>query len=339
MSKILTIDCGGSKCALTIWQSSCAALAPQELESLTVPTDFATEQGLLPHLQQLCAKYGAEIEAAVLAAAGLASDSEGRVQLTNNPCRLDLAALRKGLPQISRWAVLNDLAAFAHALPSLSANSGAVQTICLGAADGPRLSGVCLAAAAGTGLGVAARLPGGRIVNTEAGHCSFVPESPAQLELWQNLRAFIDRPCNEDLLSGRGLVNILHAYALGQPNLSADLCRNLQPAEVSAIAKGEKAATPELTAACGQTFRLFSEAAGQILSNLALCFLSSGGIYIGGGVIAKIGDLFDREIFRQAFLKFCPFLEQLAQIPIYLIQSENTVSLGAACYAERFLLG
>ena len=30
MSKILTIDCGGSKCALTIWQSSCSAL-PQEL--------------------------------------------------------------------------------------------------------------------------------------------------------------------------------------------------------------------------------------------------------------------------------------------------------------------
>lgn len=338
MSKILTIDCGGSKCALTIWQSSCAE-PPRELAALTVPTDFADEQRLLPHLRQLCAGYGQEIEAAVLAAAGSNSDAEGRVRLTNNPCCLDLAALRAGLPQIPRWAVLNDLAAFAYALPVIARQPDMLQTVCAGAPDHPGLSGTCLAAAAGTGLGVAVRLPGGRVINTEAGHCSFAPETPAQIELWQKMRTFIDRPCNEDLLSGRGLVNILRACALEQPALSAVDCRNLQPAEVTAIARGEQPAAPELAAACRQTFRLFSEAAGQAFSNLALGYLSGGGIYLGGGVIVKIGELFDRDIFRHAFLKFCPFLEQLAQIPIYLVRAENTVSLGAACYAEGFLLG
>ena len=84
MSKILTIDCGGSKTAITIWQSSCAAL-PQPVAELTIPTDFADEQGLLPHLQQLCAEQ--LVEAAVLAVAGPTNSEDGRLGLTNNSCR------------------------------------------------------------------------------------------------------------------------------------------------------------------------------------------------------------------------------------------------------------
>ncbi len=328
MSKTLTIDCGGSKTAITIWQSSCAAL-PQPVAELTIPTDFADEQGLLPHLQQLCAEQ--LVEAAVLAVAGPTNSEDGRLGLTNNSCRLDLVGLRRGLPQVERWAVLNDLEAFAHALPAVEA-LGALEVVNR-AADGPGLNGVCLAVAAGTGLGVAARLPGGRIVSTEAGHCSWAPENQAQVELWQRLRSFIDRPCYEDLLSGRGLVNILRAV------YPASARRMLQPAEVTACALGQSDASPELVAACRQTFQIFSELAGTIFSNLALCYLSSGGVYIGGGVIAKIGALFDPYIFRQAFAKSCPFQAQLQQLPVYLIRQENTPSLGAACYAEKQLLG
>lgn len=330
MSKILTIDCGGSKTAITVWQSSCAAL-PQAVAEATIPTDFADEQGLLPHLQQLCA--GQAVEAVVLAVAGPTNGGgDGRLALTNNSCRLDLAALRRGLPQIERWAVLNDLESFAHALPAAVA-AGALEVVNPGAADGPGLNGMCLAAAAGTGLGVAARLPGGRIVSTEAGHCSWAPEGPAQTELWQRLRSFIERPCYEDLLSGRGLVNILRAV------YPASARRMMQPAEVTACALGRQEAPEELAAACRQTFQIFSEAAGGIFSNLALCYLSSGGVYIGGGVIAKIGALFDHTAFRRGFAKACPFQAQLKQLPVYLIRQENTPSLGAACYAENHLLG
>lgn len=333
MSKILTIDCGGSKCALTIWQSSCSAL-PQELAALTVPTDFADEQGLLPHLQQLC--RGQKIEAAALAVAGVTNE-EGRVQLTNNPCCLDLANLSLGLSQIKHWTMLNDLAAFAHALPALQQMPAeVVEKLNPGVAAEPGLQGVCMAAAIGTGLGVAARMASGRVLSSEAGHCSIAPESEAQIELWQNMRRFIKRPSHEDLLSGRGLLNILRACL---PAEAADITRELQPADVTTIARGEKQAAPELAAACRRTFQLFSEAAGQVLSNLALCYFSSGGIYIGGGVIAKIGELFNRQIFYQAFLKDCPFRRQLEQIPVYLVKGENTVSLGAACFVENYLLG
>lgn len=330
MSKILTIDCGGSKCALTVWESSCSQL-PREVAAQVIPTDFADEQGLLPHLQQLC--QGLQIEAAALAVAG-ATNEEGRVQLTNNPCCLDLANLSLGLSQIKHWTMLNDLAAFAHALPALAAERQAEQ-INPGAPAKEPNSGVCMAAAIGTGLGVAARLGSGRVLSTEAGHCSFAPETPSQMELWQNMRRFISRPCNEDLLSGRGLLNILGAQLEEQ----AEDWQNMQPADVTAIAKGDKPAAPELAAACRKTFQLFSEAAGQSLSNLALCYFSSGGVYIGGGVIAKIGELFDQEIFLRAFLKDCPFRKQLEQMPIYLVRAENTVSLGAACFVENYLLG
>lgn len=330
MSNILTIDCGGSKCAITVWQSSCCAL-PQPLAELTVPTDFADEQGLLLHLQPLCREYLPE--AAVLAVAGPTDSADGRLRLTNNPCWLDLAELRRGLPDIAHWAVLNDLAAFAWALPALKHYPNILQTLNPGAAEGPGLQGVCLAAAAGTGLGVAARLPGGRIVSTEAGHCSYAPETEAQMELWQGLRRFIARPCYEDLLSGRGLVNIVRAVC------PAEAYRPLQPAEVTALAQSSQGDEAELAAACRRSFQLFSEAAGAALSNLALCYLSSGGVYIGGGVIAKIGSLFDGEIFRRAFFKACPFQDKLRQIPVYLIRQENTVSLGAACHAEAMLLG
>ncbi len=332
MTKILTIDCGASKCALTVWQSSCSRPPEAEAE-LTVPTDFADEQGLLPHLRQLC--QGQDIEAAALAVAGVTND-EGRVQLTNNSCCLDLANLSLGLNTIKHWTMLNDLAAFAHALPALhSIPAGMLERLNPPAADEPGLQDVCMAAAVGTGLGVAARLGSGRVLSSEAGHCSFAPESPALLELWQNMRRFIPRPCNEDLLSGRGLVNILRAANPESPQL----WQNKQPADITAIAQGKKAASAEEAAACRQVFRLFSEAAGQALSNLALCYFSSGGVYIGGGVIAKIGELFDREIFYRAFLKACPFQKQLGQMPVYLVKAENTVSLGAACFVENYLLG
>lgn len=336
MSKILTIDCGGTKCAMTIWQSSCAQ-PPQEEEALTVPTDFADESGLLLHLYRLCA--GQNIEAAALAVAG-AVQEDGRVRLTNAPCCLDLAELSLSLGQIKHWTMLNDLAAFAHALPALSAlaktRPAVLQTINAGASDNPGLREVCMAAAVGTGLGVAARLGSGRVLSSEAGHCSLAPEGEAQIELWQKMRSFIARPCYEDLLSGRGLLNILHACAIGTP--AAEAWRDLQPADVSAIALGARPASPELSAACRQTFQLFSEAAGQAFSNLALCYFSRGGVYIGGGVIAKIGGLFDWDIFRQAFFKNCPFRAELAKTPVYLAPAENMVSLGAACFVENYLL-
>lgn len=400
MSYILTIDLGGTKCSLSLWQSSCAAV-PQKISRHTVPTDFADEQGLLAKIQSFLLYISSKQapsqpikpEACTLAMAGQIAPGAEVLALTNNPCQIRPASLREGLN--CPLAVLNDLEALAHALPLLSeapnpqepdkpaqlrqiypqkaANFAHFTTPFLHNSmhNPPLLSAPAIAAAVGTGLGVAARLPGGRVVPTEAGHCAFAPENPDQLRLWQALQEQqpslpsntlnqpepasgpAPYPFNEQILSGIGLCNILYTIFPSAPkpllqnpaliSLCANGCTNLHSICTDSAPYNldyTPACSPaELQAACREAFRLFSSCLGSCLSNLALTFLAGGGIFLGGGVLTKNPSLFDEQAFIEAFLKPGAFRQTLSQIPVWLIQDPDALSLGAALFADHNILG
>lgn len=399
-SYILTIDLGGTKCCLSLWQSSCAAV-PQKVSSHTVPTDFADEQGLLAKIQSFLLYISSKQapsqpvkpEACTLAMAGRIAPGAAELSLTNNPCQIHTGRLREGLN--CPLAVLNDLEALAHALPALSeapnpqepdkpaqlrqiypqkaANFARFTPPFLHNSmhNAPGFSAPAIAAAVGTGLGVAARLPGGRVVPTEAGHCAFAPENPDQLRLWRALREHqsslptnalnqpepasgpFPYPFNEQILSGMGLCNILYTIL---PSAPKPLLQN--PALISLCAQGCTnlhsictASAPynpdynidynseELQTACREAFRLLSSCLGACMSNLALTFLAGGGVYLGGGVLTKNPTLFDEQAFIEAFLKPGAFRQTLSQIPVWLIQDPDALSLGAALFADHNILG
>lgn len=314
MTHILSLDIGGSKTQIALWQCTCAA--PILQKTVTFPTDYADERALIPRLRQFTADAD-DVAAAAIAFAG-AENADGALKLTNNPCTLDITNLRQALPPNCRLTVLNDLAALAYALNWLP---GAALQSLNPQADFSQNHVVKLAAACGTGFGAAALLPGGRCLPTEAGHCRFAPANAEQAALCASIGGHIT---NETLLSGAGLSRIHTALGTAAPPLA--------PAAVNA-----RAAAGDVQAL--QAVRLFSGALGAALGNLALVTLCSGGVYLAGGVCQKLAPLLDAAALVANFVIPGPFAAALAKIPVYLITDPAAVSLGAAVYADRTLLG
>lgn len=314
MTCILTLDIGGSKTQLALWQADCAG--PQMLRSEIFPTDYADEQALLPKLRQILIGR-ADVAAAAIAFAGPGS-ADGLLRLTNNPCVIDTVKLGAALPEGCRLTVLNDLAALAWAIGYLPPTS-------LCALNSPAASGanggVRIAAACGTGFGVAFRLPGGRVLPSEAGHCRFAPANAAQAELCAKLGGSVT---NEDLLSGPGLARIYAALAPAAPAADA--------AAVNALAAAGDAAAMNAV-------RLFSGCLGAALGGLALTTLAGGGVYLAGGVCQKLLPRLDAAALLESFVVPGPFAAALAQIPVWIVTDPAATSLGAAVYADQTLLG
>jgi glucokinase len=62
-----------------------------------------------------------------------------------------------------------------------------------------------------------------------------------------------------------------------------------------------------------------------------------GGVYLGGGIVPKLGAHFDRDRFLRAFRNKGRFSDYLEQIPICLITCEMPGLRGAAQYLEQAL--
>jgi glucokinase len=69
---------------------------------------------------------------------------------------------------------------------------------------------------------------------------------------------------------------------------------------------------------------------GTIAGNLALTLGARGGIYIGGGIVPKLGDAFAQSKFRERFEAKGRFRAYLALIPTYVIVRPFASLLGAA---------
>ena len=70
--------------------------------------------------------------------------------------------------------------------------------------------------------------------------------------------------------------------------------------------------------------------------NAALTFGAQGGVYIAGGVARRLGDRFDRALFRGRFEDKGRFRAYLERIPTLLITREYPALLGlSAMLSER----
>ena len=84
---------------------------------------------------------------------------------------------------------------------------------------------------------------------------------------------------------------------------------------------------------CEKTLELFVSLYGALAGNLALQYLSKGGVYLGGGIAPKIVPLLQEGGFMQAFLAKGRFEKYLSEIPVKVVMDESAPLLGAAQYA------
>ena len=89
---------------------------------------------------------------------------------------------------------------------------------------------------------------------------------------------------------------------------------------------------------CVAALDLFVALYGSAAGNLALQFLSLGGLYVGGGIAPRIAEKLKGPAFLEAFLEKGPLKGRvLEKIPVRVILDPHTALRGAGRYAERMM--
>jgi glucokinase len=87
---------------------------------------------------------------------------------------------------------------------------------------------------------------------------------------------------------------------------------------------------------CDDVIEAFCCMLGTMAGNLAVTLGAQGGIYIGGGIVPKLGERFDRSGFRARFEAKGRFNKYLAAVPTWVITAEYPAFVGvSAILSER----
>ncbi|MBK9572201.1 MAG: glucokinase [Rhodoferax sp.] len=304
-------DIGGTN-ARWAWQSAPGA----PLQDISVMGCEASASLYEAAASYLAARGG---EAPRTACIGVATAVTGDdIGFTNSPWSFSIAALKQALG-VERCLVINDFTALAMSLPTL----GASDLQAIGGGQAVRGAPIALLGP-GTGLGVSGLLtsPTGACsaLSGEGGHVTLAPANELESELLRCLRARHGHVSAERVLSGFGLVNLYQASC----DLLGYTLRDLEAADIT------QAAIAQTDSACQQAVSLFASFLGNVAGNLALTLGARGGVYIGGGIVPRLGQAFDAALFRQRFEEKGRFEAYLQAIPTWVITAATPALLGAS---------
>ncbi|WP_371766365.1 glucokinase [Massilia sp.] len=252
------------------------------------------------------------------AAIAIANPVEGdAVSMTNHHWRFSIAGLRDACG-LQTLLVVNDFAALAQALPHLAA-AGRER---IGGADTVAVEGRPIGLVGpGTGLGVSGVVPagGGRWIALagEGGHASFAPVTRDEARILDALWEEHGHVSAERLLSGPGL-EAIHRVLAGERLAAADITAR-------ALAG---------SGACLATVDAFCAILGSVAGNVALTLGATGGMYIGGGIVPRLGPLFHASAFRARFEGKGRLRAYLARIPTWLVTEPYPALRGAAALLD-----
>jgi glucokinase len=325
---ILAADIGGTKTVLALYQAG-----ENKLECVTKVTysskSFDTFYRLLDDF--LSEQHPTSLRAACIGVAGPVIN--GSCVTTNLPWSLNNAEIIKilGTQQVQ---LLNDLEAAAWGVLELSEN----EVVDLNPdAEFNRLGNIAIIAA-GTGLGEAILCWNGSqyyAMATEGGHTDFAPNGGQEIALLEFMRKKHPRHVSyERLVSGEGLPNIYQflkdsGVAVESKEIAQQMSIN-DPAAV--IGNAGVAKTDTL---CVKTLQLFSRIYGAEAGNLALNCLPYGGIYLAGGIGAKILPSLQAGQFMQSFLNKGRYQAMLKKMPVRVSLNPDVGLIGAANFAVR----
>ena len=311
---ILIGDIGGTNARFAILMDANAE--PREFPILATadyPTiDEAIQAGVLD-------KTSLQPRSAILAVAGPIKGDE--IDLTNCDWVIEPKAMIRDLG-FENIVVINDFEAQALAAASLGpefldkVGGGEILASSSRVVLGP-----------GTGLGVAGLVHARHTwypVPGEGGHVDMGPRTPRDYELFPLYEPIEGRISAEQLLCGRGLMNIYRAVS--RANGVEPVAAN--PAEVtSSWSDGSDPAAVE-------AIELFVTYLGRVAGDLAMVFMARGGVFLAGGIVQRIIPALNHPRFRQAFEDKAPHSAILRMIPTFVITHPLAALSGLAAYAR-----
>jgi glucokinase len=252
-----------------------------------------------------------------------------RIELTNGAWSFSRSQTQAELG-LQTFLCMNDFEAQALSLPRLKPHQlrawGAMPPPVDQAATGTVMAVI----GPGTGLGVGGvvRAPGLWLtLPGEGGHATLAPADDFESAVLAQARREFPHVSAERFLSGIGLPVLCRAVAAVQG----------QGEEVGGwpteqiVARGLVGDSP----ACVRTLDLFCALLGGFVGNVALTLGPRGGVFIGGGIVPRLGERFFQSQFRERFEakgRLRPFLEG---IPTALITDTLAALSGAALALEQ----
>ena len=311
---ILIGDIGGTNARFSILIDAYAE--PKHFAVLQT-ADFATIEDAIQ--QGVLDKTSVQPRSAILAVAGPIAAQE--IPLTNCHWVIRPAAMRGNLG-LEDIIVINDFEAQALAVAALSeeyrekiGNVGAV----------PPASRVVLGP--GTGLGVAGLVHVQRRwipVSGEGGHVDLGPRTDRDFAVFPHLEPIEGRISAEQVLCGRGLVNLYRAVCAAD-GAAATLA---DPADITT------AGLAGADGAARETLSLFVTYLGRVAGDMALTFMARGGVYLAGGISQKILPALKLPEFRAAFEDKAPHSALMRSIPTFVVTHPQAPLAGLAAYAR-----
>ena len=310
----LLADIGGTNARFALQPAGAEGFA--DIEVLACGDYPAIGDAVRAYLHRAAAR-GLAAGAVRQAAIAIANPVEGdEVGMTNHCWRFSIAALKAELG-LDTLLVVNDFAALAMSLPHLKAEQR--ERIGGGIEQSGKPIGLI---GPGTGLGVSGVIPcGGHWMPLagEGGHVSFAPVTRQEMKILQALWEEHGHVSAERLLSGPGL-ELIHRELAGQ---------RLGAAEITSRALDGS------SIACRETVETFCAVLGSVAGNVALTLGATGGMYIGGGIVPRLGALFGGSRFRERFEGKGRLSGYLARIPTWLIREEYPALRGVAALLDQ----
>jgi glucokinase len=250
----------------------------------------------------------------------------GRVETSNLPWVIESKRLADEL-NLKKAVLINDLEANAWGIATLDPSD----VVSLNQVKGNPVGNQAVISA-GTGLGEAGMYWDGsqhRIFATEGGHSDFAPRNELEIDLFRYLSGRYGHVSYERIVSGPGLVNVFHFLRDSgrgtEPQWLTDEMAHTDPA--AAISR---AALDGACGLCEQALDLFVSVFAAEAGNLALKIMSTGGVYLGGGIAPKMLAKLSGPLFMHAFVgkgRMQPLLEAM---PVKVITNDKTALMGAA---------
>src|SRR5215467_11157171 len=278
-------------------------------------------------LPQFTRTEGIPVHSACFGVAGPVRN--GRSKISNLPWTIDAKELAAQL-KLPTVGLLNDLEAYAYGIDALDSKD--FITLSAGSDDAEGNRAVI---SAKTGLGMAGLYWDGfrhHPFACEGGHADFAPRDAVQTELLVYLQKKYGRVSCERILSGPGIRRIYEflrdtrkaeepPWLREQLNATAD-----PPPLISQLALEGKAAI------CEQTMSIFVSVFGAEAGNCALHYMTTGGIFIGGTIAAKIEKKMKDREFMQSLLDKGRMESLLRDMPVKIIANDDCGLMGAARY-------
>jgi glucokinase len=347
MTLLLAGDIGGTKTILRVVEAQADhtetaknSLFEKRYTSRDFPDLVPMVQAFLKEAQAQTGQSFAP-EKACFGIAGPVVDNTSKV--TNIAWTLEGDRLSEQL-SISKVSLINDFAAIGYGI--LGLNDSDLHSLQKGQ---PKANAPIAVIGAGTGLGQGYLVHNGtsyQVFESEGGHVDFAPRTELEFQLASYLleKLNIERISAERVISGQGIIAIYEFlrdrnFAQESPEIAeiihtwdTEIGREKSVDPAAAISTSALEKRDRLSE---KTMQMFIDAYGAEAGNQALKLLPYGGLYIAGGIAAKVLPLMEEGSFLRSFALKGRMRSLMEKVPVQIVLNPQVGLIGAALCAAR----